>query len=256
MIHAKKMMLVPYVETIQNPEEQKINELDAEMTNILHNKNLKLDEKISLYNTVLAKFLTLYKHASSDPSIISHLKKKPERNTVKEEKVESPDEKKYNVKKEEEAEEMKEVEDYDTNNFSIKDTELESLKLPTRVSPFNFSLVEPKSVKVFKKRFRGPDPYPRYIREDPNETYNELQIQHKGPPKIPPHLLSKKDFNFENLKNKIKTKHKKTSLATAALRVKENIAFKEKYRPRINKRVAGFLWENLNSMYAREPKKF
>jgi hypothetical protein len=259
MIHAKKMMLVPYVQTIQNPEELKIVELDNKMTHILQNKNLKLDEKLTLYNIVLAKFLALYKISLSHPSIISNLHNNNEdKNNAKEAEVASPEDYyKYKIKKEEE-EKMEADEDPD-NNFSMNGTQLEHLKLPTKVSPFNYSLKEPKSIqnKTLKRRSRVPAPYSKYhYQEDPNTSFDELHIQQKELrpfPPYPPNLLSNKDVNFQNFKNKIKTRDGRATLKSAANRVTNNIAFKEKHRPRALKRVAGLSWENLNSMYRSEP---
>jgi hypothetical protein len=259
MIHAKKMMLVPYVQTIQNPEELKIAELDNKMTYILQNKNLKLDEKLTLYNVVLAKFLSLYKISLSNPSILSNLHNNHEDKPSKEVEVDSPEDiYKHEIKEEDEA-----VDEDDSNkNFSMNGPQLEHLKLPTKVSPFNYSLKEPKSIqnKTLKRRSRVPAPYSKYhFQEDPNASFDELHIPQKALrpfPPFPPNLLSNKDVNFQSFKNKIKTRDGRATLKSAANRVTNNIAFKEKHRPRALKRVAGLSWENLNSMYRSEPSNY
>jgi hypothetical protein len=60
-------MVVPYVHPFQDPEENKILQLDDEMHNVLTNKKLQLSEKMSLYRQTLTKFLRMYN--KSLPSI-------------------------------------------------------------------------------------------------------------------------------------------------------------------------------------------
>jgi hypothetical protein len=64
MKFATKLMVVPFVKTIENPQDSKVNELDDEMTNILSSK-MSLDEKIKTYNQTLYKFETHYNPDSS-----------------------------------------------------------------------------------------------------------------------------------------------------------------------------------------------
>ncbi len=54
-------MVVPFVQPYQDPEETKILQLDDQMSNILRNKKLPLEAKITLYTQTLTKFLRIYK---------------------------------------------------------------------------------------------------------------------------------------------------------------------------------------------------
>lgn len=50
-------MVVPYVNHIQDPIDKYLVELDEEMSSILNRKDLSVDEKLTLYNKTLNKFL-------------------------------------------------------------------------------------------------------------------------------------------------------------------------------------------------------
>jgi hypothetical protein len=61
MKHAKKMLVVPYVQAkIENPSERYVVNLDNEMTEILNNKNMTPDQKVKLYAQTLIKFKEKY----------------------------------------------------------------------------------------------------------------------------------------------------------------------------------------------------
>ena len=65
MKYAKKMMVIPFVKKLENPSEKFLENLDTEMTTILHTNNISVDEKIKLYNATLNRFKLNY-----DPSTI------------------------------------------------------------------------------------------------------------------------------------------------------------------------------------------
>ncbi len=66
-----KFMVVPYVPPIKDPQETKILELDDEMSSILDNKKIQLEDKIRSYSQTLSKFLKIYKNNSTIPSFLS-----------------------------------------------------------------------------------------------------------------------------------------------------------------------------------------
>ena len=57
MKYANKLMVVPYVPSIENPNENQIFDLDKEMELILHDKTKTIDEKVKLYNQQLSKYI-------------------------------------------------------------------------------------------------------------------------------------------------------------------------------------------------------
>ena len=57
MKFANKLMVVPYVPSIENPNETHIYDLDKEMELILHDKTKTIDEKVKLYNQQLSKYI-------------------------------------------------------------------------------------------------------------------------------------------------------------------------------------------------------
>ena len=60
MKYAKKMMVIPFVKKLENPSEKFLENLDTEMTTILHTNNISVDEKIKLYNATLNRFKVNY----------------------------------------------------------------------------------------------------------------------------------------------------------------------------------------------------
>ena len=57
MKYANKMMMVPFVQPKEDPEDAKIRLLDNEMSAILTDKKFSFDDKIKLYNMTLAKYI-------------------------------------------------------------------------------------------------------------------------------------------------------------------------------------------------------
>ena len=53
-------MVVPYVNKIENPNEKYLVDLDDQMSSILVQKNLPIDEKVKLYSQTLTKYLVNY----------------------------------------------------------------------------------------------------------------------------------------------------------------------------------------------------
>jgi hypothetical protein len=58
MKFSKKMLLVPFSQTLQDPKQKYLLDLDEEMNNILLDKSKSVDEKIKLYNSTLAMFIS------------------------------------------------------------------------------------------------------------------------------------------------------------------------------------------------------
>jgi hypothetical protein len=56
MKYATKLMVVPFVKKIEDPETKYVNDLDDGMSEILNNKSLSVTDKISRYNDLLNKF--------------------------------------------------------------------------------------------------------------------------------------------------------------------------------------------------------
>ena len=60
MKHTNKFMIVPYINNATNPNdpiEKYLISLDEEMTTILNRKDISPQEKLSLYNQALTKYL-------------------------------------------------------------------------------------------------------------------------------------------------------------------------------------------------------
>jgi len=57
MKYSNKFMVVPFVTKPDNPEEKYLNNLDENMTKILKNNNLTVDEKLKQYNYILSLFM-------------------------------------------------------------------------------------------------------------------------------------------------------------------------------------------------------
>jgi hypothetical protein len=57
MKFAKKMMLVPFSNPLQDPDEKFLIDLDDKMGTILREKNLSVDEKVKSYNQILTQFI-------------------------------------------------------------------------------------------------------------------------------------------------------------------------------------------------------
>lgn len=57
-------MVVPYVKPIERTTDSKVQELDAQMTAILSNPKFSINEKVTMYNQLLAKFQTFFDPAT------------------------------------------------------------------------------------------------------------------------------------------------------------------------------------------------
>ena len=82
MKYAKRMMVIPFVKKLENPSEKFLENLETEMTTILHTNNISVDEKIKLYNATLNRFKVNYDsstigtHNNFNESISKVLEKK------------------------------------------------------------------------------------------------------------------------------------------------------------------------------------
>src|SRR4051812_12070271 len=56
MQYATKLMVVPYVNKLENPAEKYVTDMDSEMSTILSNKNISIDDKVKLYTQILQRF--------------------------------------------------------------------------------------------------------------------------------------------------------------------------------------------------------
>jgi hypothetical protein len=57
MKYATKLMVVPFVNRLEDPTEKYLNNLDEELSEILKRRDLAPDQKLKMYNTILGKFL-------------------------------------------------------------------------------------------------------------------------------------------------------------------------------------------------------
>ncbi len=53
MKYATKLMVVPYVPTIEDPQRKQITDLDAHISEILNNKSINIEGKIKAYQRAL-----------------------------------------------------------------------------------------------------------------------------------------------------------------------------------------------------------
>ena len=67
MKYANKLMVVPFVNKLQDPEEKYLTDLDNEMSSILKNDKYSIEEKVKNYNKVLSKFIS--KNSTEDIKI-------------------------------------------------------------------------------------------------------------------------------------------------------------------------------------------
>ena len=58
MKYANKLMVVPFVNKLQDPEEKYLTDLDNEMSSILKNDKYSIEEKVKNYNKILSKFIS------------------------------------------------------------------------------------------------------------------------------------------------------------------------------------------------------
>jgi len=61
MKHTTKLMVVPFVNVTAaaiDPQEKYLNDLDAQMQNILEKKDISAKEKLTLYNELLGRYLS------------------------------------------------------------------------------------------------------------------------------------------------------------------------------------------------------
>ena len=68
MKFATKLMVVPYVNKLEDPVDKYLFDLDIEMSEILERKDISIEEKLSLYNQALQKFM--YKNTSKNNEVI------------------------------------------------------------------------------------------------------------------------------------------------------------------------------------------
>ena len=68
MKFATKLMVVPYVNKLEDPVDKYLFDLDIEMSEILERKDISIEEKLSLYNQALQKFM--YKNTSKNIEVI------------------------------------------------------------------------------------------------------------------------------------------------------------------------------------------
>lgn len=68
MKFATKLMVVPYVNKLEDPVDKYLFGLDIEMSEILERKDISIEEKLSLYNQALQKFM--YKNTSKNIEVI------------------------------------------------------------------------------------------------------------------------------------------------------------------------------------------
>ena len=60
MNYTKKYLVVPYVQNLEKPTESYLENLNKNMSDIIHDKKIPADEKIKLYNKNLTNFLLKY----------------------------------------------------------------------------------------------------------------------------------------------------------------------------------------------------
>ena len=60
MNHTKKYLVVPFVKSIESPNESMVNNLDQNMSEIIEDKDLTDDNRMKLYYNTLNKFLLKY----------------------------------------------------------------------------------------------------------------------------------------------------------------------------------------------------
>lgn len=65
MKYGNKLMVVPFVNKLEKTSEKYLIDLDSEMTTIIHNKNLSIDDKVKMYNQTLQRFLVNYSEEDS-----------------------------------------------------------------------------------------------------------------------------------------------------------------------------------------------
>ena len=64
MKFAKKFMVVPFVKQLENPDEKYLTDIDSDMSKILNQENLSVDQKLKLYNKALIQVLKKIKSKS------------------------------------------------------------------------------------------------------------------------------------------------------------------------------------------------
>ena len=60
-------MVVPFVKQLENPDEKYLMDIDQDMSQILSQENLSIDQKVKLYNRALEKFTQHY-----DPNLFGN----------------------------------------------------------------------------------------------------------------------------------------------------------------------------------------
>ena len=128
MKYATKFMVVPFVSKIPNPTENYLLELDNEMSKIVTDKELSVDEKIKMYNQTLKRFMINYTQNENKPKqeIIQPLKGEPIEPQISQAKKK--------VKKEPKPEEMREMVKQ-KNQQTKKDKKIKIIDSARGISP-------------------------------------------------------------------------------------------------------------------------
>jgi hypothetical protein len=203
MIHSKKMVVVPYIPPIPDPEESKILELDNEMTQILQNKTISLDLKLQRYNMVLVKFLSLYKPNSMLTSVYSQMHDQVQNQPT------------TNVEPKLEIKEEIDHKPYSFPSVVMPLSDLASDKKELVHNPdFSFQPFPSPSIdKSIKKKTHNLAPYtvPKVnrVRLDQNDSFLELKTKPNSP------------FNFDNFVKKDNSNNHNALLKS--VKKKENI---------------------------------
>lgn len=74
MKYATKLMVLPYMPKLENPEERYMFNLDAEMSKVLRNRKLSIDQKVKLYSSALERFRTKAQSRDIPPPSIEESK--------------------------------------------------------------------------------------------------------------------------------------------------------------------------------------
>lgn len=86
MKYATKLMVVPYVPKLENPSEKYLVDLDSEMSKVLNDKNLQIDQKVKLYNQTLQRFMVNYDSPINATSTVNFKPIESNENEIKKEK--------------------------------------------------------------------------------------------------------------------------------------------------------------------------
>jgi hypothetical protein len=268
------MVVVPYIPPIPDPEESKILELDNEMTNILQDKTINLDDKLQRYNMVLIKFLSIYKPNTVLTSVYSQMHEANEsqptnelKREVKEEEVDHKPEFKIQLPS------------VVMPLLSTPIDKLTSIKKPIpHVTPYtvpkkknrarleqNESFIEHQIKPSVNFKFDNlkQENTDSSFHNTLNESINDQTIDDDefmdletipNPPPLNPHIFNNlNNSGYNRLLRKLKITRKNASIRSIAAKVKSNIRDYENNRRLINLNNNNLLWQNLNSMYGDYP---